>query len=203
MTPGRARPPVIGLTGGIASGKSAVAERFAALGAEVVDTDALAREVVAPGSEGLAEVVAAFGAGVLDASGGLDRGAMRARVFADDAARRQLESLLHPRIEALARERIAASEAAYVVLVVPLLLESGWDRLVDRVLVVDAPEALQRERLRQRDGTTDDEARGILASQHDRATRLAAADDVIRNSGDLEELDAAVARLDRQYRHAG
>lgn len=193
------RPLLIGLTGGIASGKSAVAERFAQLGVDVVDTDALAREVVAPGSDGLAALVAAFGAGILGEGGGLDRARMRARVFDDEAARRRLETILHPRIEALAMQRAHASRAPYVVLVIPLLVESGWDTMVDRVLVVDAPEAVQVRRLVARDGGDDAQARAILAAQAPRDRRLAVADDVIDNRGPATELDAHVARLHQKY----
>lgn len=191
---------VVGLTGGIASGKSAAADAFARLGVPVVDTDALAREVVAPGTEGLAEVVTAFGEGVLDESGSLDRRRLRERVFASDAALARLEAITHARIEALARERLAGARGPYAILVVPLLLEKGWQRLVDRVLVVDAPVAAQRQRLMQRDGIDTAGADAILARQAGRAERLAAADDVLDNSGDREALAAAVGRLDERYR---
>lgn len=198
------RPWVLGLTGGIGSGKSAAAAAFARLGVPVVDTDLLAREIVAPGSEGLAAVVATFGPGTLAADGTLDRAAMRRRVFADPAARQQLEAITHPRIRALAAERIAAlagSDSPYCVLVVPLLIESGaYDALCTRVLVVDVPPEVQLARVCARDGADETLARSILAAQLPRAARLAAADEVLDNAGTLAGLDAAVARLDRRYR---
>lgn len=189
----------VGLTGGIASGKSMVAAAFAALGVPVIDTDEIAREVVRPGGVALPAIVAAFGPGVLAPDGQLDRRRMRERVFADPAERRRLEAILHPLIEA---GTLAACERAggpYQVLVVPLLLESGFDRHVDRVLVVDCPESLQRERLLQRDGEDPGQAERILAAQLDRGARLARADDVIDNSGDRDHAAAQVARLHRLY----
>jgi len=191
---------VVGLTGGIASGKSLAADAFARLGVPVIDTDVLAREVVAPGSDGVAELVTAFGEDIIDASGGLDRRRLRARAFASDEALARLEAITHPRIEALARERLAAAGGPYAILVVPLLVEKGWQRLVDRVLVVDTPVAAQRQRLRQRDGLEGAAADGILARQADRDARLAAADDVLDNSGGPEALTAAVRQLDQRYR---
>jgi len=191
---------VVGLTGGIASGKSLAADAFARLGVPVIDTDVLAREVVAPGSDGVAELVTAFGEDIIDASGGLDRRRLRARAFASDEALARLEAITHPRIEALARERLAAAGGPYAILVVPLLVEKGWQRLVDRVLVVDTPVAAQRQRLRQRDGLEGAAADAILARQADRDARLAAADDVLDNSGGPEALTAAVRQLDQRYR---
>lgn len=192
--------PVVALTGGIASGKTAVSDRFAALGVPVVDTDTIAREVVAPGTSGLAAVVAEFGPEILDADGGLDRAALRRRIFSDPAARRRLESILHPRIAAEARRRIDAAEGPYAVLVVPLLVESGLFADADRVLVVDVPESMQVERLLDRDGMDADAARAALDAQAPRSRRLAAADDVIDNSGSLQALDDQVRALDRAYR---
>lgn len=189
----------VGLTGGIASGKSTVARLFAELGVPVIDTDEIARDVVRPGGPALPAVVAAFGAAVLAPDGTLDRRRMRERVFADEAARRRLEAILHPHIEAAT---LAASERAggpYQLLVVPLLLESGFDRLVDRVLVVDCPEELQRQRLLARDGGSPGEADRILAAQLDRATRLARADDVVDNAGGLAAVRARVAELHAAY----
>ncbi|SRR6056297_2427891 len=194
------RRPVIALTGGIASGKTAVSDRFSALGASVVDTDCIAREVVAPDSAGLARVVEAFGDTVLAASGELDRLALRDRIFDDAAARARLEGILHPLIEARARDAIRAADGPYVVLVVPLLIETGLFGDADRVLVVDVPRAVQLERLTARDGVTPDQARAALAAQATREQRLAVADDVIDNSGALEALDEQVARLDHAYR---
>lgn len=195
--------PVIALTGGIASGKTAVSDRFSALGAVVIDTDRIARDVVAPGSEGLGRVVDAFGDRVLGADGGLDRRALRDRIFEDAAARDRLESVLHPRIETRAREAIRAADGPYVILVVPLLVETGLFDDADRVLVIDVPEAVQLERLTARDGVTADQARAALAAQATREQRLAVADDVIENTGTLEALDEQVRRLDREYRGLG
>ncbi|NCT66728.1 MAG: dephospho-CoA kinase [Rhodanobacteraceae bacterium] len=192
-------PLTIALTGGIASGKSAVAERFAVLGAEVIDADVVARELVAPGMPALTEIVAAFGPGVLDAHGALDRRAMREHVFGDEAARRRLEAILHPRVRAALRERAAASRAPYVLLVIPLLVESGHYDWVDRVLVVDAAREVQRARLLARDGVSPELAEAMLDAQASRAQRLALADDVIVNDGHLDALDAQVDALHRRY----
>lgn len=190
---------VVGLTGGVASGKSAAADAFRRHGVPVVDTDVLAREVVAPGSDGLAEVAAAFGPQVLDADGRLDRRRLRAQVFENPDALARLEAITHPRIEALARQCLAGSGGPYAVLVVPLLVEKGWQRLVDRVLVVDAPVAVQRRRLMERDGVSTAEADAMLARQAGRTARLAAADDVLDNSDDLEALERAVEGLHQRY----
>ncbi len=190
---------IIGLTGGIGSGKTAVSDRFAALGVPVIDADRLSRELVAQGQPALAEIAAAFGPAVLTAAGELDRAALGRRVFADPAARRRLEAILHPRIRAAMQERIATLTAPYVVLVIPLLLETGQTDLVDRVLVVDASSQRQRERVRQRDRLSDERIEQMLAAQVDRATRLAAAHDVIDNESDLATLDSAVAALHANY----
>ena len=190
----------VALTGGIASGKSAVADLFAALGVPVIDTDVIAREVVEPGQPALAEVVAAFGTEVLDATGRIDRRRMRERIFADPDARRRLEAILHPAIRAeMARQSLAA-RGPYQVLVIPLLTEGGRRDHVDRVLLVDVPEELQIERLMMRDGVTLEQARASLNAQATRAERLAMADDVVRNSGRVDELREAVAALDARYR---
>jgi dephospho-CoA kinase len=194
---------VVGLTGGIASGKTAVSDQLAALGADIVDTDLIAREVVAPGSEGLLAVATRFGAGVLTAEGSLDRAALRRHVFADPGARRELEAILHPRIRALSLARVREGSGPYVVLVVPLLVESGAYGFVNRVLVVDVPETVQMERLRRRDGSDEASARSMLAAQVDRGTRLAEADDVIRNTGTLDALLAQSQQADRRYRQLG
>lgn len=196
----RDSPFCIALTGGIASGKSAVSERFAAHGIEVIDADVVARELVAPGAPALREIVALFGADMLDRSGGLDRRAMRERVFADADARRRLEGILHPRVRRALRERAGAAQSAYVMLAIPLLVESGggyaW---VDRVLVVDVPRDVQRARLMQRDGVDGRLADSMLDAQASREQRLAIADDVITNDGSLAELDDAVDVLHRRY----
>jgi dephospho-CoA kinase len=199
MTAPPPRPLRIGLTGGIASGKTLVSRLFADLGIPVIDTDELAREVVQPGSEGLAAIRARFGDGVLAVDGALDRRALRARVFADPAARRDLEAITHPRIRALVEARAAAAGGPYQIIVIPLLVESGRRTPVDRVLVVDCPEALQLERLLRRDGGSREQAEAILAAQATRTQRLAAADDVIVNAGDREAVSAEVVALHRRY----
>ncbi|MBD8871517.1 dephospho-CoA kinase [Rhodanobacter sp. DHB23] len=191
---------IIALTGGIAAGKSAVTRRFAALGVPVHDADVAARDVVAPGNEGLADVVAAFGNGVLDAEGRLDRPAMRRHVFADPAARRTLEAIVHPRVRQWLHERALADTAPYCLLAIPLLVENiGHYRWVDRVLLVDAPVELQLARLIARDGIDEALALRMLAQQANREQRLTLAHDVIDNSGDEAALDAAVATLHRRY----
>ena len=190
---------VVGLTGGIGSGKTAVSDRFARLGAPVIDTDLLARELVEPGQPALAEIVAAFGSDCLDRDGRLHRARLRERVFADPAGRRWLEAILHPRIRALARERIAGLTVPYCLLVIPLLAETGMTDLVDRVLVVDAPEAEQVRRVMARDGVTEEQARRVLAAQADRSQRLALANEIVENAGDLAALDHQVAALHQYY----
>lgn len=193
----------IGLTGGVASGKSAVADAFVTLGAALVDTDVVARDVVAKGTPGLAAVVDAFGEAVLDANGELDRRRLRSVVFADAASRRRLERILHP----LIRERtLAAADAAagpYVVIAVPLLVETGFGTLVDRVLVVDCPPEVQAERLIARDRVDADAARAMIGAQTDRETRLAAADDVVDNGGTLEAMREQVRELHARYVELG
>jgi dephospho-CoA kinase len=190
---------IIGLTGGIGSGKSTVAEYFAQLRIPVIDADRLAREMVVPGSPAVLEIADVFGPDVILADGNLDRILMRKRVFIDPEQRRRLEAILHPRIYAEMRRRAQALHADYCILVIPLLLETGGTALVDRVLVVDAPEALQRERARSRDGMSDDILEAILRSQLSRAERLRAADDVIVNDGDLGHLQRQVAALHHRY----
>lgn len=189
----------IGLTGGIGSGKSAASDHFADLGAEVIDTDLLSRELVKPGQPALQEIVATFGEQMLAVDGNLDRDALRTRVFSDTGARRQLEAILHPRIRSAMLERAASSDAPYIVFVIPLLLETGQQSLVDRVLVIDVPADLQRTRVAARSGLDNAEIDAILAAQVDRNSRLQAADDLISNDGTIAELHAAVARLHRQY----
>ena len=196
---GQARVMRIGLTGGIASGKSAVAELFAGLGITVIDTDDIAREVVAPGQPGLQAVIDRFGPELLTADGQLDRQGLRKLVFADEASRRDLEAILHPLIRTRSLALAEQASGPYLLLVVPLLLESGFDALVDRVLVVDCPEDLQRARLMARDAETAERSASIVAAQVDRERRLAAADDVIDNSGSLEETGRQVAELHEKY----
>ena len=196
---------VVGLTGGVASGKSEVERRFVARGVTVADADVAAREAVALGSQGLAEVVAEFGSGVLHADGSLDRARMRRIVFADDAARRRLEAIVHPQVRIRLRAACAAAPGPYAIAAIPLLAEGGRDHYpwIDRVLVVDVPRPVQLARLQQRDGIDEALAERMLAAQVDREARLALADDVIYNDAPLEALDAHVAALDAHYRRLG
>ncbi len=190
---------VVGLTGGIGSGKSAVSDQFAALGAPVVDTDVIARELTDRGGAAVAEVERIFGKEFI-AGGAMDRKRMRDHVFADPAAKRALEGLLHPMIRAESARRSVAASGPYVIHVVPLLIESpDYRRRVDRVLVVDCPEDTQVERVRARSGLSADEVRAIMQSQASRAERLAAADDVIDNSGPRDALRKQVAALHQKY----
>ena len=189
----------IGLTGGIASGKSTVAERFAELGIPVIDADVAAREVVAPGTPGLARVIERFGPGVLAANGELDRRALRHLIFGNPDSRRNLEAILHPLIRETMERSVEAAAGPYAVMAVPLLVEGGSRGSVDRILVVDADEAAQLERVQARDGGSLEHARAILASQASRTARLAAADDVLLNSGTVSDLRQAVDRLHEQY----
>lgn len=186
---------VVGLTGGIGSGKTAVSDRFSAYGVPIIDTDVLARELVEPGEPALAEIVAAFGPDCLDDAGGLDRTRLRKRIFADANGRQQLEAILHPRIRALARQRIAGLTAPYCLLVIPLLAETGMTDLVDRVLVVDVPETEQLRRVMARDQTDEEQARRILSAQASREQRLALAHEIVENSGDFADLDRQIVAL--------
>jgi dephospho-CoA kinase len=191
---------LVGLTGGIGSGKSAAADLFAELGAAVVDTDVIAHRLTVPGGAAMPRIREAFGDGVIAPDGALDRAAMRKRVFADAAAKARLEAILHPLIRAEADRLCAEARAPYVVLVVPLLVESGGYRSrVQRVAVVDCSERIQVERVMRRSGLSEEEARAIMAAQATREQRLAAADDVIDNGGDLAALRAQVERLHRAY----
>lgn len=190
---------LVGLTGGIASGKSLVGAMFVKLGAALVDTDVVARDVVAPGEPGLAAVGAAFGPSVLLASGELNRPALRALVFADEAKRHTLDAILHPLIRARTQARLADLVTPYALVAVPLLVETGFKDLVDRILVVDCPEATQLERLMRRDAIPRAEALAMLRAQADRATRLKAAHDVIDNSGGAEATRRQVAQFHARY----
>lgn len=191
---------VVALTGGIASGKSAVARRFEALGIHVYDADVAAREVVAPREAALTEIEFVFGAEVLNPDGSLDRRAMRERVFADPVARKKLEEIIHPRVRAWLRRRVGMDRGPYCMLAIPLLVENreqyAW---VDRMLLVDAPEALQIERLVQRDSITREIALRMLAAQSSRQQRSAIADDVIVNDGEESALDVQVTALHARY----
>jgi len=189
----------IALTGGIGSGKTTVADRFVELGVPVIDADLLSRELVQPGQPALVDIAGAFGADVLRPDGSLDRRRLRLRVFGDDVARRRLEGILHPRIRAEMQHRLAAISAPYAVLVVPLLLETGQTDLADRILVVDLPPRLQLRRAGLRDGQGRENIRAIMDAQCSRAQRLAAADDVIDNSGSPEQLLALTDAMHQRY----
>ncbi len=190
----------VGLTGGIGSGKSAVAERFGKLGVAVIDSDEIAHELTRPGGAAIGPILRAFGAGLIGADGALDRAKMRKLAFGDAAARKKLESILHPLIREESARRSELAEGAYAILVVPLLVEGGIDRSrYARVLVVDCTEAQQVERAMRRSGLSESEVRGILAAQATREQRLALADDVIDNSGAPEALERQVSRLHGKY----
>jgi dephospho-CoA kinase len=189
----------VGLTGGIASGKTVVAEYFAELGARVIDTDDIARETVAAGRPALAQIATEFGPGVLTPGGELDRQALRELIFDDPDQRRRLEAILHPLIRRETESRSASAEGPYQLIVVPLLIETDFSELVDRVLVVDCPEDVQRKRLLARDGESATRAERMIAAQITRSERLAAADDVIDNSGDLNATRIQVEALHRDY----
>ena len=194
---------VIGLTGGVASGKSEVGRRFEALGIFVGDADQAAREAVAIGSDGLADVVDMFGAGVLAADGSLDRPAMRRRVFTDADARKRLEGIIHPRVRELLHAACQRADSPYAIAAVPLLAEGGGRKAypwLRRILVVDVPKGVQLARLLQRDGIDEALARCMLEVQATREQRLAISDDVLANDGEMDALGPHVAALDRMYR---
>ena len=194
------RPYIVGLTGGIGSGKSAATAHFAALGASVVDTDLIAPALTAPGGAAIDAIRRTFGADMLTPDGSLDRAAMRALAFQRPAARRQLEAILHPMIRDESARQCREAPGPYVMLAVPLLIESGTYReRCNRICVVDCPEALQVARVRQRNALAEEQVRSIMAAQASRAQRLAVADDVIDNRGTLAELEAQVARLHAAY----
>lgn len=194
----------IGLTGGVASGKSALGRAFEALGVTVADADVAARDAVAAGSEGLAAVVAAFGSEVLAADGSLDRAAMRRRIFDDAQAKQRLEAIVHPRVRAALAAQCDRAPGAYVIVAIPLLAEVGgrgaypW---LQRILVVDVPAETQRARLIARDGIDAALAERMLAAQATREDRLAIADDVVANTGSLEDLQRHAQALDALYRN--
>ncbi|MGH8136386.1 MAG: dephospho-CoA kinase [Steroidobacteraceae bacterium] len=190
----------IGLTGGIASGKTTVADLFAGFGATVIDTDRIARDVVKPGEPALLALTRALGRGILGPDGNLDRERLRERIFSDPATRATVEAILHPVIISELIRQAESAPGPYQVLVIPLLVEGGRQGQVDRVLVVDCPEQQQIERLMYRDGETRENAVRALAAQAARAMRLAAADDIIENDGDPANLAERVAALDREYR---
>ena len=190
----------VGLTGGIGSGKSAAAQVFEALGATVIDTDAIAHALTAPGGAAIAAIRGAFGAEFVTADGALDRARMRELVFADASKKNLLEGILHPMIRTRSGELARGARSPYVVMVVPLLVESGdYRKRCQRILVVDCPDQLQIARVMARSGLTEAQARAIMANQVSRAARLAAADDVIDNGSDLEHLQRQVEALHQRY----
>ena len=190
----------IGLTGGIASGKTAVSRLFEELGVPVIDSDLISRELVQPGEPALQEIARQFGSTVIDSTGNLDRPAMRKRIFSSQDNRRLLEDILHPRIRDRIGERLAAlGNEPYAIIVIPLLVESRYPVDVDRVLVVDTDESLQRERLMRRDAIDRQQAEAILRAQSDRNERLAVADDVIVNDSDMAALREKVGQLHAAY----
>jgi dephospho-CoA kinase len=191
---------VVGLTGGIGSGKSAATDCFAARGITVVDTDVIARELTAAGGAAMPALMAEFGSEIMASDGALDRGRMRRLVFANPAARGRLEAILHPLIGALADERCRDAVSPYVILAVPLLVESGnYRERCQRIVAVDCPESQQISRVMARSGLSEAEVHAIMAAQASRAQRLAAADDVLDNGGDMHHLEIQVADLHRKY----
>ncbi|MBY6187784.1 dephospho-CoA kinase [Marinobacter hydrocarbonoclasticus] len=190
---------IVGLTGGIGSGKSQVSALFEQLDVSVIDADIIAREVVAPGSAGLAAIVDHFGADILTQAGELDRTALRERVFNDEAERQWLNALTHPLIRQTMITQCQAAPGDYALMVVPLMVENGLHTLVDRLLVVDVPEQQQRDRTAARDNSQGSEVDKIIARQASRDARLAVADDVIDNSGPIEALAPQVQRLHQHY----
>lgn len=193
------KPWVLGLTGGIGSGKSAAAARFAELGMHTVDADQAARWVVEPGRPALAEIVERYGPSILQADGSLDRAALRKVIFADPQQRQWVEALLHPLIAREIADSLASATSPYAVFVSPLMVESGQYRLAQRLLVIDVPEALQIERTLTRDGTSLAQVQAILKAQATREKRLSLADDVLLNDRDLAWLHSEVDRLHHFY----
>lgn len=192
-------PLIIGLTGGIGSGKSEASKRFAERGIQVVDADVVAREVVAPGQPALAQIAAHFGADILDATGSLNRSKLRAIIFTDPTAKQWLESLLHPIINAAIRRQLADATSVYAILASPLLLETQQFQLVDRILVIDTSEQLQLERASQRDNNNETQIKAIMQTQLSRQERCARATDIIQNHGSIDELDSQVEKLHQLY----
>lgn len=190
----------IGLTGGIGSGKSTVAAMFAQRGVPVIDTDEIARELSAPDQPGYRQIVNTFGSEILNDAGAIDRHRLRAQVFADPETRRRLETILHPLIREEVKQRIEKLRTDYCVIAVPLLIETEFDNLVDRILVVDAKETDQIRRVAARNNMTEAEIRAIMAAQADRETRRRRAHDIVSNCADLTRLEAEVDRLHARYR---
>jgi dephospho-CoA kinase len=195
-----ARPLRIGLTGGIASGKSTVTQRFSELGVPVIDADIASRAVVQPGTAGLQQIVQRFGSTILGPGGDLNRAALRAQIFGDSSLRKELEAILHPLIRTYMEHQAKDVVFPYLIMAIPLLIESGSPRdRVDRILVIDADDSTRMRRLQERDGSSLDQARAILASQASRESRLAAADDVLVNDGTVTDLRQAVDRQHARY----
>lgn len=192
-------PLSVGLTGGIASGKSTVADIFAELGATVIDTDVIARDIVKPGQPALTEIHEKFGAEVIAANGSLDRQVMRSIVFAEPKKRKILESILHPRIREETMSQAATASGPYQIIVVPLLVESPMRSSMDRILVVDCSEETQLDRLLERDAESTPQAQRMIDAQASRTERLAIADDIIQNEGNLDETRLQVELLHSQY----
>jgi dephospho-CoA kinase len=190
---------VVGLTGGIGSGKTTVANGFSSLGVPVIDADQLARELVEPGQQALAEIISTFGPETVTADGHLDRDHMRQRIFSDPARKSQLEAILHPKIRQRIRKLLTDIRTPYCIVVIPLLLETRQTDLVDRILVIDSPEKEQLKRVAARDGLSDNAIMAIIESQTDRNTRLAAADDIIVNDRDISELTGRIQELHKHY----
>jgi dephospho-CoA kinase len=190
---------IVGLTGGIASGKSTASDYFTSLGIDVIDADVISRQLVQPGQPALEQITQRFGQTILTGTGELDRAALRAIVFSDTAARQDLEAMLHPLIREEMRRQVVTLDGPYCILAIPLLIETRQSDLVERILVIDADEALQYQRLRQRDHLDDTSIRSIIQSQASRAQRLAAADDVVTNNGTVAELQAQLQRCHQHY----
>ena len=190
---------IIGLTGGIGSGKSTVAQLFQKLKVPVFDTDTIARELTEPHNPVLKEIINEFGEGILDKSGNFDRNSMREKVFADASVRDRLEKILHPKIREALLTRIDSCDSPYCIAVIPLLIEKGWQNIVDRILVIDLPEELQLSRAMQRDNSSSQLIRQIMQTQVDRERRLSLADDVIDNTGSEEKLAQRVNQLHEKY----
>jgi len=193
------RPLVVGVTGGIGSGKSTVCAAFERFGIPVIDTDQVARDVVVPGSEGLAAVIAEFGSGILNTDGTLDRAALRKIVFADPERRQRLEALLHPRIRARVRDLVEQVKTPYCLVGIPLLVERGNHQQAERILVVDCPEEVQIARVMARDKLTEPEVRAIMRTQATRQERLDMADDVVVNAAGLSEIQPQIEALHTRY----
>lgn len=190
---------VVGLTGGIGSGKTAVSDRFHALGINVVDADIAARVVVEPGKPALQEIQKHFGAAIIQANGSLDRAILREKVFKDDQERKWLEQLLHPLINEEIRKELASSSSPYTMLVSPLLIETRQSRFTQRILVVDVPLETQIERTMARDNNSEEQVRNIIKVQTSRQERVASADDIIVNDQDIDKLDQSVSELHAKY----